>query len=260
MIVRRISEHVKAHNWFAVAIDLFVVILGVFIGMQVQDWNAARQTSVRSAEFSARLVSDLRVEAWGYEYLVEYNKDVLANAARAIRALSGAQSLPDEQFVVAVYRATQYKYNERRRATYDELVSTGAIGLIADAKLRQTAISVFTNPLFDVISQEGKDSGLRKVFRETAPADIQHALLKKCGDSYVEPGNFAGIAGSLDYECSLGVSAASIEAAALALRTHPALLPALKLRFADVETAITDLETNNTTVLSNLREIAQTGS
>jgi ribosomal protein S10 len=259
MIPRRISEHVRAHNWFAVAIDLFVVTLGVFIGMQVQDWNSARQTRARAEEFSARLVSDLRVEAWGYEYLVEYNKDVLANADRAIKALMGERPLPDEQLVVAVYRATQYKYNERRRATYDELVSTGAIGLIADAKLRQTAISVFTNPLFDVISQEGKDSGLRKVFRETAPADIQHALLKRCGDTYVEPGDFVHIAGSLDYECSLGLASASIEAAATALKTHPALLPALKLRFADVETAITDLETNNTVVLRNLRDIARDG-
>jgi hypothetical protein len=255
MIPRRITGHVRAHNWFAVGIDLFVVVLGVFIGMQVQDWNSARQTRARSEEFSSRLLSDLRVEAWGYEYLVEYNKDVLANAARAIKALTGAQPLPDEQFVVAVYRATQYKYNERRRATYDELVSTGAIGLIADPKLRQTAISVFTNPLFDVISQEGKDSGLRKVFRETASAEMQHALLKKCGDAYVEPGDFARIVGSLDYACSVDLPAASIEPTATALRAHPALLPALKLRFADVETAITDLETNNTAVLHNLREL-----
>ena len=257
VILRRVTAHVRRQEWTAIAIDLVIVVLGVFIGMQVQDWNSARQTRARSEEFSARLVSDLRIEAWGYEYLVEYNKDVLANADRAIKALTGEQPLPDEQFVVAVYRATQYKYNERRRATYDELVSTGAIGLIAETKLRQTAISVFTNPLFDVISQEGKDSALRKIFRETASAGSQHALLKKCGDTYIEPGNFAGIAGSLDYECSLGVSAASIEADARALKTHPELLPALKLRFADVETAITDLATNNTTVLSNLREIAQ---
>ncbi len=39
----------------------------------------------------------------------------------------------------------------------------------------------------------------------------------------------------------------------------PLLLPALKLRFADVETAITDLETNNTVVLRNLRDIAREG-
>jgi hypothetical protein len=88
---------------------------------------------------------------------------------------------------------------------------------------------------------------------------VQHALLRKCGDAYVEPGDFTRIAGSLDYECSLGLAAARIEAAAMALKTHPALLPALKLRFADVETAITYVETNNTVVLHNLRDIARDG-
>jgi hypothetical protein len=36
MILRRVTEHVKAQNWFA-------VVAGVFIGLQVANWNAARQ-------------------------------------------------------------------------------------------------------------------------------------------------------------------------------------------------------------------------
>ena len=32
MISRSIAEHVKSHNWFAVAIDFVIVVLGVFIG------------------------------------------------------------------------------------------------------------------------------------------------------------------------------------------------------------------------------------
>ena len=31
MIVRRIREHVAHHNWFAVGIDLAIVIVGVFL-------------------------------------------------------------------------------------------------------------------------------------------------------------------------------------------------------------------------------------
>lgn len=43
MILRRVIAHVKAQNWFAVAIDFVIVVLGVFIGIQVANWNAARQ-------------------------------------------------------------------------------------------------------------------------------------------------------------------------------------------------------------------------
>ena len=36
---RRIAEHVKTHNWFAVAIDFVIVVIGVFVGVQVSNWN-----------------------------------------------------------------------------------------------------------------------------------------------------------------------------------------------------------------------------
>lgn len=39
MLLRRITEHVKAQNWTAVVIDLVIVVVGVFIGIQVANWN-----------------------------------------------------------------------------------------------------------------------------------------------------------------------------------------------------------------------------
>ena len=49
MLLRRITEHVKAQNWTAVALDFFIVVIGVFIGIQVANWNDAswRRSSSR---------------------------------------------------------------------------------------------------------------------------------------------------------------------------------------------------------------------
>ena len=52
MILRRITEHVKAQNWFAVAIDFVIVVVGVFIGIQVS--NAARADRNREQAPHAR--------------------------------------------------------------------------------------------------------------------------------------------------------------------------------------------------------------
>ncbi len=46
MILRRITEHVKAQNWFAVAIDFVIVVVGILIGIQVSNWNSARATAL----------------------------------------------------------------------------------------------------------------------------------------------------------------------------------------------------------------------
>ena len=42
MLLRRITEHVRAQNWFAVGIDFVIVVVGVFIGIQVSNWNDKR--------------------------------------------------------------------------------------------------------------------------------------------------------------------------------------------------------------------------
>lgn len=256
MIPRRLYEDVKAHNWFAVGVDLAIVVLGVFLGTQVSNWNEARETRAKAEVFSARLADDLRIEAWGYEYLLAYNEDVLANAEGTLAALTGEKQMPDQQFLISAYRASQYKYIDRHRASYDELVSTGAIGLIADQKLRETAILVFTTPLFDLISDEATQSEYRELFRTMVPATAQRALLRNCGDRFAAPGDYVAIVGSLDYDCALDLPAETIRAAAAALRNNERAIPALQLRFADIETALVDLGPNNVAVLQNLRDIA----
>lgn len=42
MILRSITRCVRDPNRFAVGIDFIIVILGVFIGIQVANWTAAR--------------------------------------------------------------------------------------------------------------------------------------------------------------------------------------------------------------------------
>lgn len=34
MLLRRVMEHVRAQNWFAIAIDFVIVVVGVFVGLQ----------------------------------------------------------------------------------------------------------------------------------------------------------------------------------------------------------------------------------
>ncbi|HWS23574.1 MAG TPA: hypothetical protein VN226_03990, partial [Anaerolineales bacterium] len=153
-------------------------------------------------------------------------------------------------------RASQYKYNLRQRATYDEMISTGSIDLISDQTLRKTAIEIYTSKTFDDVSADGQKSEYRLIFRKSVSKDVQRALLKQCGDRFVEPLDYVKIIKSLDYECKLDVPADKISAAANSLRANPALVSALQYRFADIETAISDLEFYSPVLLNNLREIA----
>ena len=256
MLLRRVIAHFRRQEWGAVAIDFVIVVVGVFIGIQVANWNQDRVTAHQAAEFTNRLTDDLREEDWGYQLLISYNREVLANATRAVDALDGSTPLADEALLVSAYRATQYKHRPRRRSTYDELISTGTIGLIRDRALRDTAMRLYNIATIDNLIREGTQSRYREAFRMTLPNDVQRALAKGCGDRHIEPGDYAAIAGLLDYPCTTGLPEQAIGAAAAALRANPQLVPMLRLRIADLETRLFDMTGNNRIILENLRAIA----
>ena len=58
MLLRRITKHVKEQNWFAVGIDFVIVVIGVFIGIQVANWNESRAEGARAESIKARLASE----------------------------------------------------------------------------------------------------------------------------------------------------------------------------------------------------------
>ena len=59
MLLRRVIEHVKTQNWIAVAIDFVIVVVGVFIGIQVANWNDDRKDRTDEVYFLSRILVDI---------------------------------------------------------------------------------------------------------------------------------------------------------------------------------------------------------
>jgi hypothetical protein len=257
MILRRLSQSLKEQNWTAIWIEFILLVAGVFLGIQVANWNQEREANQKSKVFTERLRNDLRGEDWTYQFLITYNREVLANANRAVEALEGKSAISDEALLVSAYRATQYRNRNQRGTTYDELVSTGNIDLIRDRTLRNTAIRLYNLAVFDNLVQEGIRSRYREAYRMSLPNQVQRAVSKHCGDRVSRPGDYTSIKGNLNYPCRTGLSAQDIAASASALRANPDILRFLRLRIADLETRMFDLTSNNRSVMENLRAIAK---
>lgn len=255
MIFRRFLQRFKQQPWGSIATELVIVVLGVFIGMQVSNWNEERETAQKAVVFTARLTDDLRKEAWAYESTITYYRQTNANQRRVLDAMAGDITLSDEQFVISAYRATQYKDYNRYRSTYDELVSTGNMGLITDQILREAAVALFTTAFLEQMMQQTRESEYRRLFRESVSAPIQEALLVRCGDRLAHELDYTGIENQLDYPCTLELSPEKIRAAANALKAIPRFVPSLQVRFADNQTALSDLQLVNAPVLKSLRAI-----
>lgn len=58
MLLRRVIDHVKDQNWFAVTLDFIIVFVGVFVGLQAQEWRE----DVASRERLDRIVTALNAD------------------------------------------------------------------------------------------------------------------------------------------------------------------------------------------------------
>lgn len=258
-VLRRIVINLRRQDWTTVGVELVVVILGVFIGVQASNWNEARTADNESKVFTDRLKSDLRAEAFAYELSVAYYGQVLANARRAEAALSGRSEMGDEALLAAAYRATQYVTNNRHRTTWDELGSTGNIGLIRDPGLRQLAADVYTDTNNEWLVDDARRSPYRLEFRKLLDIPVQDALATACGDHTGEDGDYASLAGYLDYPCDPELTPEAAAAAVHALQADPNLLPLLRLQITTVDTNLGGLDsTNNIQLRQRLQAFAGT--
>ncbi len=66
MILRRVIAHFRRQEWTAIALDFLIVVVGVFIGIQVANWNEARQMRVDQRTFLEQLHAELApsIEFW----------------------------------------------------------------------------------------------------------------------------------------------------------------------------------------------------
>jgi hypothetical protein len=238
MMLRRLSQSLKQQNWTAILIEFVLLVVGVVLGLQVTNWNQERATERQAAEFTQRLREDMRVEAWRFNAVELYYPDVLANAQRTLAALEGKSSLTNEALLIAAYRATQYGDFVQSPGTYQELLSTGNVGLVTDPELRDMAAQVYSSPLYQNLKDEGINSPYRVAFRMRVPLEVQTALGSRCGDKLAVINNYESIKNQLDYPCTTGLSQQVIDAAAAGFRSDASLVPLLRLRITNINSAV----------------------
>ena len=59
MILRRITKHVKDQNWFAVALDFFIVLAGILIAFQITNWSESQSERAELARTEIALQNEL---------------------------------------------------------------------------------------------------------------------------------------------------------------------------------------------------------
>lgn len=153
MILRRLSQSLKEQNWTAIVLEFILLVSGVFLGIQVANWNESRKESVQEAAYLKNLAEDVRSD------INEIDETIAVSSWRmsvlgALIVKSTGEPLPTSYTlpigVVEVQKVPAYTDTDNKstglayayirtidgnRSTYETIINTGGIGLIHDAKL-----------------------------------------------------------------------------------------------------------------------------
>ena len=84
MRLRSLTQHLNNQNWFAVVLDLFIVVVGVFIGIQVSNWNEELNDLVRADAFVVRLHENITADLNAISDRTGFNAQVIEYGERAL--------------------------------------------------------------------------------------------------------------------------------------------------------------------------------
>jgi hypothetical protein len=138
----RVAEHVRTQNWMAIGIDFLIVVLGVFVGIQVANWNEARQQAERQESYLERLRVDfIGIRDRIREHFIVYDNAVEGGALllSIVHAEAGALPKVDDERA-RMERALNALMSNRipppLPATYVEMRSEGQVSRISNPLLR----------------------------------------------------------------------------------------------------------------------------
>ncbi|MGA9334707.1 MAG: hypothetical protein WBV39_10565 [Rudaea sp.] len=239
MILSRAIRHLKQQHWTGVLIELVIVVLGVFIGLQAQDWASARAEQQRADVLLQQLRGDLASEKAGLQASRDYLEVVADYTRVGIDGLQAPDSIDPGTWVVSAYQASQIFDPSSNRSTYDEMKSTGAIDLIRDARLRAQLMAYYDYPWSDSPIARAQ-APYRALVRSVLPYPVQQAIKASCGDRFGPEGGLFIM--RLPKTCHVNLAPAQIAHAAEILRQTSDLQPALNYQLSITESKIEQIK------------------
>lgn len=242
MVIRRIREHVAAQNWFAVGIDFLIVVAGIVIGTQVNNWNQSRIERSQGRDYRARLIEELDFNARQFRQKIAYYEQVKGHGLSALKWLQSPTPQSDQKFLVDAYQATQIEITSAKRFIYDEMVSTGLVDRLGSEENQAVASDYYLNI-------ETRERTLREILpyrtivRAIMPYPAQAQIRDRCGDiSVFYQQRIIGY--RLPKKCDAVFEPSVVTAGVARIRAHPGIADDLTRYLASLDEKLDQFESN----------------
>ena len=134
----RLRDSLQSRDWLGIAIELLVVTLGVLLAFEIEQWGQLRERAAQERQFMEELFADTQSGIEELKALIEVHEKVVREVPVALAARGNPakiNALPRQpDFGCGLSRPLLAPYND---TAYEELVQSGRMSLLSDAKLRK---------------------------------------------------------------------------------------------------------------------------
>jgi hypothetical protein len=142
VFLRRIGAAIRARDWVAVAIEFMIVVLGIFVALQAEDWNQGRRDRQLEQEYISRLIDETVANL----AILAQHEQIYEDKVHFIIALPDLTLVESLQrdahaFLSQLDNSSYVQIPDLRSETYRELESSGRLLLLRDSQLRSAIAS-----------------------------------------------------------------------------------------------------------------------
>jgi hypothetical protein len=248
MILRRLTSSLQEQHWMTILIELLIVIVGVFIGTQVSNWNEARVQKAQTQRMLDELVPELHAELDFFAYVEKYYATTRIYADRTMAGWTDRR-ISDSDFVIAAYQASQINGIGMNPDSWSLTFGGEQLRNIEDPIIRRNLEIVLTSD-YSPVEFNAVATPYREQVRHIIPIEIQDRIREACGDRSVKDryGNYQIV---LPARCGLNLDPEKARATATALRATAGLPAELRWHLAEVATFLA----NGVTLSAPMRDL-----
>lgn len=144
-MLKRIAMHIRRHDWFAVAVEVFVVVIGLLLAFQLDRWREDRVDRAEERVYVERLIADVENDIPEIEYAIDLQTLRLEMADLLIAAVKRPEVALESPvlFIGAVNQAAFTYTPELTSHTFENLRSTGDLRLIRSDPVKEVLFDYY---------------------------------------------------------------------------------------------------------------------
>jgi len=171
MIIKNLGKQLRDQNWTSVVIEIAVVVIGILIAFQIEEWGTQREERRQELNSLQAILRDLEIGDIEYRnYLATLERTHQAQL-QTLSLMQNEQTLSAEEIARRAELPNDFSWQPTDTA-FNSVRSTGSLELIADPELQTAIVSYYDTFVPFFLDLHLGHSALRQEFQVTRDQDF----------------------------------------------------------------------------------------